>query len=227
MHRNFFTNKVGSVIQFLNVLKDPTYMYPNVFRGQSNSDWLLSPSIERFVDKLFIRNYSLSWDYFQNELLASFKRESHPFLDFQPSNELDWLVHAQHHGLPTILLDWTTNPLKALYFAVQEDNGFDGSVFIGSAELYESEFFDYENLDPNSITFFNPKHINQRVVSQEGCFSILTPPEKFEPFKNFLYSDDANDGAFAFKIIVDSSCKTAIRNELRILGINKRTIFPE
>ena len=42
---------------------------------------------------------------------------------------LDKLVYLQHYGCPTRLLDITTNPLVALYFACEDDNSKDGVVY--------------------------------------------------------------------------------------------------
>ena len=55
----------------------------------------------------------------------------------------DKLVKMQHYGLPTRLLDITSNPLVALYFACQNDNNRDGIVFIytilqGQIKYYDS-----------------------------------------------------------------------------------------
>lgn len=56
--------------------------------------------------------------------MGEFEKYSVSYKDYRPIPYLDKLVDAQHFGLPTRLVDWTTNPLKGLFFAV-ENSEFD------------------------------------------------------------------------------------------------------
>src|SRR6478735_9007124 len=79
-----------------------------VFRGQSQG-WSLKPSIGR-IDPYRPETEVL--------ILNEFKRAAPQFLDRAAlQNPWDLLAAAQHHGLPTRLIDWTTNALVAAYFA--------------------------------------------------------------------------------------------------------------
>lgn len=87
------------------------------FRGQSSSDYKLIPSIgRRFKDG----QESVLMQY-EREIFEDFKRKYSMFTDVRPKNDKEFLFLAQHYGLPTRLLDWTYNPLIALYFACESN----------------------------------------------------------------------------------------------------------
>jgi hypothetical protein len=83
-----------------------------VFRGLGDSSYELKAGAGR------IRHYNPALEL---TLLEVFERRASEFIDTRQPGRWDLLALAQHHGLPTRLLDWTTNPLVAAFFAVSAD----------------------------------------------------------------------------------------------------------
>jgi hypothetical protein len=103
------------------------------FRGHSDAGWTLLPSLYRFPTG---SDVDPTWE---RELQRDFKIRLSTESGFNPSNDMDWIFIAQHHGLPTRILDWTENPLVALFFAVENyGNGKDGKLFAIHPGLFNS-----------------------------------------------------------------------------------------
>lgn len=96
----------------------PVAHLKTLYRGHSDNTWKVIPSAFR------------DYDHFLNErlYLHEFQRQLPEACD--GLSYFDILVKAQHYGIPTRLLDFTLNPLVALYFACEKNSDKDGQVLI-------------------------------------------------------------------------------------------------
>jgi hypothetical protein len=120
----YYKISIKDISQFL-AIKDMSHF---VFRGQANTNWDLSTSLERFIKKFdpTIKNHF----FFEKWMLDDFKKKIHLHtLNFKlPDNNFDWLSVMQHFGAPTRLLDFTYSFYVACYFALIDSNT-DSSVW--------------------------------------------------------------------------------------------------
>ena len=95
----------------------------SMFRGVKDAKYQLVPKIGR-IPRLFDVDKNL-----EQNIFTLFKQGAVPYLNPKPVDNWEWLALAQHHGVPTRLLDWTENPLVAAFFAVEGSSSTEGAIY--------------------------------------------------------------------------------------------------
>ncbi len=131
------------------------------------------------------------------------------------STNWEFLALAQHHGMPTRLLDWSRNPLVAAFFAVEEKHNGDSVIYA----FHHNTFIQVdENPDPfkrMTVGKFIPNHITPRITAQTGLFTIHPNPR--EP----LNSENIQ------RWIIPSDSRKALKHALYKYGIHRASLFPD
>jgi len=200
-----------------------------LFRGQENHEYNLVPKIGRVTHTS--TKSSLEVQKCENDIFEAFKRRSFPHLIGKNDNfsDWDWIALAQHHGLPTRLLDWTENPLAALWFAFENKRDVAyRSVWQLSVEdtgLFSGKT-DGSPFDQNKTIVFQPRHISNRITAQSGWFTVHRLYDS-KKYKFFPLNMNGKYKPFLIHLKIENKLQDEIIKKLDKLGVNHYFIYPD
>jgi len=184
-----------------------------VFRGVSHEQYELIPKVGR--SKRYSREL-------EDSMLWEFKIRARPYVVEEPTNDWEWLILAQHHGLPTRLLDWSYNPLVALFFSVKQPHRSASAVyaFYRSSAMDEDGMSDHQGrlippMEVDHVHRIRPPHIDRRIEAQSGEFTIH--PKPTQPMRD----------RYLMKFVIPGGLRRRFKHILYKYGVHEAALFPD
>jgi hypothetical protein len=217
-----------------------------VYRGMSD----VSAPLLTSLDRLGAPDAPHSKVHLEEHILRNFLRYSKPYVR---ADQAEWelLFTAQHHGLPTRLLDWSYSPLVAAHFAtldpapgsdrvvwqldwrrMHERFGLKPLAFLVQDLIDElqrrgigslGEFFARAADSAPFACMLEPPAMDHRITVQSAAFTITSDTSR--AFDLFL-ADHGLGGALR-GFVLPAASVDLIRDQLDICAIDERRLFPD
>jgi hypothetical protein len=214
---------------------------PFAFRGLSNSNFIPETTLTRLGGEYRLREQSL---------LRNFRKYAHRSAT-QRDSLWNWIALAQHHGLPTRLLDWSFSPYVALHFATVNRAQWNNDAMIWCVDCLKNKKYlpaklqrmlkqeDSDVLTVEMLDQIAPSLASLERLSKDPFIAFFEPPSLDDRIINqaallsvssradlsvsqWLY---ARKDLF-HRIVIPAKLKQEIRDKLDQANINERTLFP-
>jgi hypothetical protein len=214
------------------------------FRGQHDASWGLSPKLHRPEYKYAD----------ENEIRHEFQSRGLQLVQGRiPTVPYEWYFLMQHYEVPTRLLDWTDNPLMALFFSIYDKTtSTDAVVWVvdpwwlnaankevkkkkiegpmlsewDEAEAYLPDLesaFAGEKVKKKFPAAIDPPHVDRRLAVQGSHFVIFGTKRDLTKMNDLISGKKTR----LAKIVIGGAAIEQIESELENVGINVSTVFPD
>lgn len=239
-------NSMGQYIDNIFNLKNGDFNNTGyIFRGVNSIKFELSSSLYRYCNDIDTRNYV------ESRLLQNFKKYA-LLLEPQKFDSIwNTMFIAQHHGIPTRLLDFSSSPLIALHFALDDNKNEDAAVWaINLSEIHSNSLPDEyktilkrnnafsftiemieeicstikeynEDMNGEHFLVIEPPSIDIRIINQGSLFAVL--PNDLDPLDVYLKNSFVKN--IAIKYIIPKEKISQFRTQLDEMNITERILF--
>ncbi len=224
--------EISTVDEYIKKINNITQLEKKyIYRGQRNADWRVSSSAyHRLLKAHPDAEPGILADIFVSYLIQVIEeiqlKYPSTYKDMYP---LECMAHLQHNKVATGLIDFTFNPLIALWFASEDQDNRDGKVLIvenNREKIVEISTKDdlkkelHEIFDTNipqwhlwAPTLDSLAVDTQRITMQQSVFLFGLP--------------EVGSDMVTREIIVPQSSKDGLRKVLARMGITEKTVFSD
>ena len=202
-----------------------------IYRGQRIASWGLTSTLHRTALVRSIPDLKGYADFMLPQVHEAL--EAWVGRSWDLSNALglaEFLAFLQHNDFPTPLLDWTSSPYIAAYFAFESVNHFapqkeNVAIFSFNQRAWSTTFkqiYDFADFTPH-VSILQPRIIgNHKLAVQQGCFTWTNVPNIEEHIK----LNETGGRKFLTKYELDVRERPKVMRELSLMGITAIQLMP-
>ncbi len=234
----------GPVGEFLAAVSDPKYKLG--LQGTPATPWYLGqPDLKGDLSPAFYKS-GIKPEH-EREVLRDWRQMS---AEFAPTAGLaDWqlLISAHMAGAPSRILEWSGNPLVALFLAVESMSADGGCVWVLNPWVMNENAANMFFVPPVESDYFK-KYAVKLDAADAPALPEASPPMAFRPARSLRHYNTQNiywtvhgkdatpldklaffmkrSDVFLTVLQIDGAAKKAIMKELHDIGVTRANLFP-